>query len=138
MGKRQPLILVIDDDEGVQTYAVDALKYCGYTATGASTPAAALEVLRAMPSVKLVLSDIELGPMTGPALIRQALRYRPELKVVFMTGGTTALDVRHSDPILAKPFQLQELCTTIEAVLHAKPTSEIRAAQGERRRMHAR
>jgi two-component system cell cycle sensor histidine kinase/response regulator CckA len=134
MNKR-PLILVIDDDEENQTYTVDALKHCGYSATGTSTPAAALELIRRLPSLQLVLCDIELGPMRGPALIRQALRHRPDLKVVFMTGGSTEVEeVRHSDPILAKPFQLQDLCATIEAVLKAQPRSERQQGTAERRR----
>jgi len=128
------LILVIDDDESVLAYAVDALRTCGYRAIGASTPSAAMEVIRTVPSLRLVLSDVALGPTTGPALVRQALRHRPDLKVVFMTGGSTDVLVRRSDPVLAKPFQVAELCETIERVLKAKPTSERPKAGVERRR----
>ena len=129
-----PLILVIDDDEETQAYAVDALKHCGYSALGATTPATALELIRTLPSLRLVLSDVELGPIRGPALIRQALRDRPELKVVFMTGSYTDIGVRHSDPVLAKPFHFQELCMTVRAILAAKPKSDRLAASTERRR----
>jgi two-component system cell cycle sensor histidine kinase/response regulator CckA len=131
---KQPLILVIDDEESVQKYTVEALSVCGYSAMGVGTPTAALDVIRTVPSLQVVLSDIVLGPTTGPALIRQALRHRPDLKVVFMTGGSTDVLVRHSDPVLVKPFQLAELCSTIEAVLHAQPATDARAAGVERRR----
>jgi two-component system, cell cycle sensor histidine kinase and response regulator CckA len=133
---KQPLILVIDDDEAVQAFAVDALRVWGYMALGATTPAVALDLIRNLPSLQVVLSDIGLGPVSGPALIRQALRYRPELKVVFMTGGPTDVPVRRTDPVLTKPFSLEDLRAAIEAALRqAANAPKRRPAGAERRRV---
>jgi DNA-binding NtrC family response regulator len=132
----KPLILVIDDEESVQRYAVDALQSCGYAAVGVTAPRTALDLIRNLPSLQVVLSDIDLGPVTGPDLIRQALHDRPDLKVVFMTGGSHVVGVRRTDPILAKPFVLEELCATIEAVLQ-RPISERPTPKLERRRFSA-
>src|SRR5262249_32377317 len=109
MSEQPPIILVIDDDESVLDYTLHALGALGYNATGAVDTEAAMELVKTLPSLQLLLSDICLKAETGPELIRQALRNRPDLKVVFMTGGFLDVTFRRTDPLLRKPFRITEL-----------------------------
>jgi two-component system cell cycle sensor histidine kinase/response regulator CckA len=135
MPEHRPTILVIDDDESVLDYTVQALQALGYNATGAADAEGALQLIRKMPSIQLLLSDICLKAGTGPDLVRQALRHRPELKVVFMTGGFADVTFRRTDPLLRKPFRLAELRTAIHSMLQAgRPAHNPLPATLERRR----
>jgi two-component system cell cycle sensor histidine kinase/response regulator CckA len=98
-------------------FALAALKRLGYIAIGRSDPESALAVVKSTPSLRILLSDICLGPITGPDLIRKALRDRPELKVVFMSGGFDNISFRRTDPVLDKPFRLDRLQKALDYVL---------------------
>src|SRR5262249_14672192 len=120
MLEQLPTILVIDDDESVLDYTLQALDALGYNATGAVDIEGALHLVDKLPSLELLLSDICLKAATGPDLIRRALRARPDLKVVFMTGGFLDVTFRRTDPLLRKPFRLAELQTAIHSMLQAR------------------
>jgi two-component system cell cycle sensor histidine kinase/response regulator CckA len=130
-----PNILVVDDDSSMLEFALAALDRLGYVAVGRSDPEGALDVVKSTPSLQVLLSDICLGPITGPELIRQALRDRPELKVVFMSGGFDNVSFRRTDPVLDKPFRLDGLQKALDSVLNdQQPQSEQAPAGTERRR----
>jgi DNA-binding NtrC family response regulator len=135
MQTSDPNILVVDDDSSMLEFALAALDRLGYVAVGRSDPESALDVVKSTPSLQVLLSDICLGPMTGPELIRQALRDRPELKVVFMSGGFDNVSFRRTDPVLDKPFRLDRLQKALDSVLNdQQPPSEQAPAGTERRR----
>ena len=133
-----PNILVVDDDFSMLEFALAALNRLGYVAVGRSDPESALAVVKSTPSLQILLSDICLGPVTGPDLIRQALRDRPDLKVVFMSGGFDNISFRRTDPVLDKPFRLERLQRALDAVLKHEPALSRQAPTGtERRRIIA-
>jgi DNA-binding NtrC family response regulator len=136
MSEQLPTVLVVDDDQLMRDYAVNALNRLGYVAAGRSTIESAVEFAKATASLRLVLCDICLGSDTGPDLIRRVLWFRPELKVVFMSGGYSNISFRHTDPLIDKPFSLQRLREAIESALHESRGSMAPppAALAERRR----
>ena len=115
-------ILVVEDDDDVRDSVGIQLERSGYTAVTAATAEEALEVLRQR-SVALMLSDvILLGSMNGPALAAAALRIRPDLKILYMSGYTENAVLHHGrlDPgvhLLQKPFSHHELNAKIEELL---------------------
>lgn len=94
-----------------------AVNRLGYAAVGCSNVESALAVVRETPSLQLLLSDICLQSTTGPEFIRQALRDRPDLKVIFMTGGFGDISFRGTDRVLNKPFPMASLKGAIEDAL---------------------
>ena len=139
MSNQAPNVLVVDTNESVLQFAVAAVNKVGYVAVGRKTAESALALLRTTPSLQVVLSDICLESVSGPEFVRQALRDRPELKVVFMTGGVDSISFRRTDPVLAKPFDLRDLQEAIDTVLHhSHPAiAELLPAYPERRRLIA-
>jgi CheY-like chemotaxis protein len=89
--------------------------------------AAALEKLAAS-EFDLVLSDIRMPDLDGPALCREATRLYPRLegRFLFLTGDALSESTRRflddgRVPHLAKPFGADELHAQVRARLEAAP-----------------
>ncbi len=114
-----PRILVVDDDPIVLHATVGALIKRGHVAVGALGGAEALAI--APDSTELVLTDISMPGIDGPALAATLSARRPKLKFIFMSGGPesqlhgrVAVDEIH---FLAKPFSLDALHGIVDGVL---------------------
>jgi CheY-like chemotaxis protein len=73
----------------------------------------ALELLKSNPQIALLVSDIKMPRMDGYALVEAGLQFKPDLKVLLMTGYAqeppAAMKARDIQ-ILHKPFNLEKLC----------------------------
>ena len=121
-GDASEVILVVEDDALMRRLAADALRELGYTVLHTETAADALDVLDKTPAVKLLFTDVVMPEVNGKKLADEALRRRPDLKVLFMTGYTPNAVVHGGvlDPgvhLLSKPFTIEQLATKVRAVL---------------------
>ena len=115
-------VLVVEDDEMVRAYAAMELRALGYDVVAAANGAEALSILRGSEKIDLLFSDVVMPGMLGPQLAEEALRLRPQLKVLFTSGypqNTAAHQGRidHGAPLLNKPYRRQELAAKLRAVL---------------------
>jgi CheY-like chemotaxis protein len=129
-----PMVLVVDDNELVRRFVLYTLHALGYAATTANSAEEAIDIVENNPSLRVLVSDLSLGPISGADLARKALRNRPDLKVVFMADPSEEIPFRHTDPFLIKPFNLYQLRIAVEAAL-AEENSLIPLTNGERRRI---
>jgi signal transduction histidine kinase/CheY-like chemotaxis protein len=125
-GHPREIVLVVEDEDRVRQFAVEALRELGYTTLHAEGAASALRVLDAHPDVTLLLTDIVMPDVNGRRLADEALKRRPTLKVLYMTGFTRNAVVHNGvlDPgvnFLQKPFTLDQLAGKVRAVLGAPP-----------------
>jgi two-component system cell cycle sensor histidine kinase/response regulator CckA len=118
MTDQPPIVLVVDDDVMIQNLTVTALNHVGHAAVGCTDIQRATEIVNTTPSLRVLLSDICLESGTGPELVRQVRAARPEMKVIFMTGGYSNVSFRRTDPVLYKPFTIKHLQQIIEMVLN--------------------
>jgi len=89
--------------------------------SGAGDGVEALELLKANPEIALLVSDIKMPRMDGYALVTAGLEFKPDLKVLLMTGYAQdpppqflkARDIQ----ILHKPFNLEKLCTLAQEMV---------------------
>ena len=122
-GAQSETILVVEDDEAVRAYAVDALRELGYRVLAAPDAADALRQLDAEPAVDLLFSDVGLpGGMNGRELADEAQRRRPGLKVLFTTAYARNAIVHQGrlDPgveLIVKPFTYDALAAKLRRVL---------------------
>jgi signal transduction histidine kinase/ActR/RegA family two-component response regulator len=126
--RRNVTVLVVEDEAGVRDFAIEALGELGYDVVSADGPEGALEELEAHPEVQLLLTDVVMSVMNGRALSEAALRRRPNLAVVFMTGYSQNAIVHNGvlDPgthLVSKPFTIAQLGAEIEAALAGGQTS---------------
>jgi two-component system chemotaxis response regulator CheY len=109
-------VLVVDDDESIRSVVTAALREEGYDVLEATNGAAALEIVRQLYPV-VILLDMWMPVMNGWEFVRQ---YRalpgPHAPIVVMTA---AVDARRrgaeiaADGVLAKPFELDSLLDTV-------------------------
>ncbi len=118
-------VLVVEDDDAVRAYTTEALRDLGYRVAEASRGKAALEVLNGAPHLDLLLTDVVMpGALNGRELADLAVRRRPGLRVLFMTGYSRDAIIRHGrlDPgvhVLGKPFSVEELAEKVRERLDA-------------------
>jgi signal transduction histidine kinase len=118
-------ILVVEDDEMVRRFSVEALGEAGYQVVEAGDGPTGLRLLEADPQIALLFTDVVLaGPLDGRKLADQALQRRPELKIVFTTGYTRNAIIHHGRldegvNFLGKPFTSSDLLRKVKIVLRS-------------------
>jgi signal transduction histidine kinase len=120
--RRDVTVLLAEDEDGVREFAIEALSELGFDVVAADGASAALELLQEHPEVSLLLTDVVMPHMNGRQLAQQALRLRPSLQVVFMTGYTRNAIVHNGvldagTHLISKPFTVAQLGAELDAVL---------------------
>lgn len=114
-------ILVAEDEAVVREMVVAALERLHYRVVVASTGEEAVRLIdRLGDEIDLLLSDVVMPGMSGLDLYDRALRTRPDLKAIFMSGYT-ALAIGRKIPdgitLLEKPFSAARLNEVVRATL---------------------
>ena len=79
-------VLLVEDDSSVRLLIADVLRELGYECIEASDAHGALPVLQSDEHLDLMISDVGLPGLNGRQLAENARKYRPGLKVLFVTG----------------------------------------------------
>lgn len=116
----KPRILVIDDDEQVRRLLFDL--FCEvYNCREVSSAEAALTVL-AQESFDLVISDINMGGMSGLELVPHVHSLSPDSVVLMISGKSnieTAIEAMHAGAFdyIMKPFDIRHVEAAVERAL---------------------
>jgi PAS domain S-box-containing protein len=117
------LVLVIDDENAIREVARETLSAFGYRVMVAGDGAEAMAVFASHKNeVKVVITDMMMPYMDGPATIRALRRLDPKVNII-ATSGLKAED-KISDAaqlgvktFLPKPYTAEKLLKTVAAVL---------------------
>ena len=126
-GNAHETILVVEDDDNVRTYSVDALRDLGYHVIQAAEGPSAIRLLETQTPVDLLFTDVVLpGGMTGAQVAARARELRPGLKVLFTTGYARNAIFHHGRldkgvQLITKPFSFSDLAAKVRDVLDALP-----------------
>ena len=116
-------LLVVEDEEVVRQLMCAVLADAGYSVLCAATPEEALRMTREHEgAIDLLVTDVVMPEMPGPALAREVIALRPGVKVLFVSGYSesditeqgvveTALEV------LQKPFTKMALIRRVREML---------------------
>ena len=114
-------ILLVEDEDMVRAVAERALTRQGYTVTTARDGDEGLEVVRAGGEFDLIVSDVVMPSMDGPAMAREIRKLAPELPVLFMSGYAEEQLRREIDfegvHFIPKPFSVQQIAAKVGQVL---------------------
>ena len=119
------IVLLVEDEAPVRAFASRALQLRGLTVLEADSAEAALDMLDDPTlHVDVFVSDVVMPGIDGPSWVVQALKARPDTKVVFMSGYAeeTFGEIQAGIPnsvFLPKPFSLTDLTDTVQAQLPA-------------------
>jgi CheY-like chemotaxis protein len=112
--------LVVDDEPMILEILTEHCASLGMKVFEAADGAGALGLVEAHAEIDVLVTDVRMPELDGPALVERALALRPEIKVIFVTGYTT---YRSSTwPILRKPFDLDDLEAALRRALLIWPS----------------
>jgi signal transduction histidine kinase/CheY-like chemotaxis protein len=111
-------ILLVEDEDPLRAVVARMLAQAGYRVLDARTPSEACELFnRHREDIKLLLTDVVMPEMNGPALAQRLVALRPELRVLFVSGYTEELPVLDTPAaksrFLAKPFTSATLLAVV-------------------------
>jgi CheY-like chemotaxis protein len=118
-----PVILVVEDEESIQSALEDALNEGGFDVAFAMSGEEAVTLLKSgLVDYQAVVIDISLrGRMSGWEVAQSARRLDPAFPIIYTTGVSApdwpALGVPNS-VLLAKPFAPAQLITAISQLLN--------------------
>ena len=114
-------VLLVEDEDMVRAVAERALARAGYTVTAASDGDEGLAAIAKGGEFDLVVSDVVMPGMDGPAMVRAIRKVRPDLPVLFMSGYAeeqlrSQIDLPDMH-FIAKPFSVQQIGDKVARVL---------------------
>ncbi len=115
-------ILLTEDEEALRVLARKMLSSCGYTVLESSSAFEALEIARSEVNIDLLLTDVVMPEMSGSELAAKIQEIRPEMRVLFMSGYTDDVVIRHGMlkegcTFLQKPFTANSLARKVREAL---------------------
>jgi PAS domain S-box-containing protein len=114
-------ILLVEDEDAVRVIVGATLLRHGYHVIEAATPRGACEIFDQQgSSIDLLVTDVAMPEMNGPALAQRLVAERPELRILFISGyaNVPSFDAGNQNvSFLSKPFQASVLAAKVREVL---------------------
>ncbi len=116
-------ILLVEDEDGVRGIAAQLLQSCGYSVIEASDGEMALEIIKGQAgTIDLLISDVVMPGMDGPALLKEARPWLQNTRVMFISGYAErdlakTLEDDRGITFLPKPFTLRQLAEKVKSEL---------------------
>ncbi len=116
-------ILLVEDELSLRTVVKMCLEYGGYTVLDTDNGLDALMLgAQYRGPIHLLLTDVDMWPLSGPELAEQLLVIRPEIQVLFTSGRRDEDDMLEglcllNAHFLPKPFNPKLLGQAVEQAL---------------------
>jgi PAS domain S-box-containing protein len=123
-------ILVVEDEDALRKLTETILARLDFHVTVAANGGEALQIVeKSGLKPDLVITDVVMPGMSGPALVERLRRKHPDLGVLYMSGYTDTAIVHHgildpSTPFLQKPFTIQNLTAKVSEAMPGKAKDE--------------
>ena len=117
-------ILVVEDQADVLATAIEQFQDLGFDVLSAGTGQQALAILRSRATdIELLCTDVVLGNnMSGPEVVAEARRLRPDLKALFVSGYDSGMakgnfKTSANERLLNKPYSEGALIEALTGLL---------------------
>jgi two-component system, cell cycle sensor histidine kinase and response regulator CckA len=125
-GMARETILLVEDEVGIRQLMQRTLERRGYTVLAATSGDDAMRIAGSWSGeIHLLLSDVVMPDVSGPALAQRMIRLRPLMRVLYVSGfpnrvgaGTHVLS-RHA-ALLSKPFAPHALALKVRECLDTR------------------
>jgi signal transduction histidine kinase/ActR/RegA family two-component response regulator len=121
-------ILLVEDEQSVRTLARRVLVRAGFRVLESTTPSDALRLAREhFREIRLVVSDVVMPEMSGPAMVAKIAQLCPRAAVLYISGYTDDEVIGRglANPgmqLLQKPFSAQQLVERVRAAMEGVAT----------------
>jgi two-component system, cell cycle sensor histidine kinase and response regulator CckA len=122
-------ILLVEDEEAVRVIVATVLRRQGYTVIETGAPLGACELFeRHADDIDLLVTDVVMPGLSGPALAQRLVALRPALRVLFISGyaGLPAPQIQSANVgFLNKPFETAALAARVRDMLNRPAAAPI-------------
>jgi len=105
-------VLLVDDNLDLLELVIDTLHVLGHEVIAAENAEMALDTLRSVPDVQVLISDVMMPGMSGIELARRARQMHPGLVVLLVSGRSdlVAAEVASNEfDFLPKPYRIADV-----------------------------
>jgi CheY-like chemotaxis protein len=119
------MILIVEDDVFIREMTEMMIQEWGYDTLSAGDVDEALSILRSGQHIDVLFTDIYLktAVLGGCELADQAVKLRPQLRVLYTTGNSITVAMKalftQGALFLGKPYTLSQLQHSLETLLAA-------------------
>ncbi|WP_395598655.1 ATP-binding protein [Pseudomonas sp. A1437] len=115
-------VLIVEDDPAVRVLVSAVLSELGYAFLEAGDADGAMPILNSTQRIDLLISDVGLPGMNGRQLAEIGRQYRPDLKILFITGYAEHAAVRggfldSGMQMITKPFTFDLLTAKVREMI---------------------
>ena len=123
-----PTLLIVEDEERMRRLFELVLKPAGYDLSFAPSGTEALRQIQEQIPVDMIITDLQLGPVSGMEVLETARQQMPDVPVLIVTGyGTVKSAVeamqKGAYDYISKPVDNEELKIVIARALHLRQLS---------------
>ena len=117
-------VMIMEDDEMVRELTCQMLTNKGYSIVAPKDPETAIKIIKENKvAIDLLLTDVVMPGMNGKDVYEAMCNYRPNLKVIYMSGysGSVITDkgiLEDGVNFIQKPFTIRAVCEKVRSVLH--------------------
>jgi signal transduction histidine kinase len=116
-------VLLVEDEDAVRELIRKSLERHGFHVIAAHNSTAALALIETAGAIDLMVTDVLMPEIGGPALAERMKHLRPEMKVLYISGYTDDDALSRLDatvPFLQKPFTPESLARKIRETLDTR------------------
>jgi two-component system cell cycle sensor histidine kinase/response regulator CckA len=119
-------ILVVDDEPMMLTLVQSILEKRGFQVLSSTSPTAALSLFKSKQAqIRLLISDVVMAEMSGPAMASRMVALNPALPILFISAYLTREELAPVEPVarfafLRKPFRPTALVEAVRQMLADK------------------
>lgn len=115
-------ILIVDDNESVRFLLKSVLRKTGCKVIKADDGDRAVDIVRNVQDIKLVIMDMKMQRMNGKEACSRIKAIRPEMSIIISSGHLTEQDetdlkVIGIDVLLRKPYQVAALRQAVDDLI---------------------
>ncbi len=117
-----PRVLVVEDNDLTRTFVVDLITSFGIGVASVADAMEAMRVISETSTIELVFTDIAMPGVDGIVLADMVKQHRPNLKILYTTGGQgisrlkAEAGILHGN-VLQKPYRPEQLRAEIARLL---------------------
>lgn len=121
--KENETILVVDDEDAIWDFVIEALQNLGYSVILAGNGEEAVEIFKNNPKqINLVFLDMVMPKLGGHSTFYQLRKIDPNIKILLSSGYVSEEEIsdlieQGANGFLHKPHKITELATEIRKIL---------------------